>query len=77
MKIMRIEWIADDSVKASLPETVEFEDSDDLSKKEILFLLERKFGYRAKTFARDESYLSKQLPYDEIVALFGPPSGES
>ncbi len=37
MKIMRIEWIADDNVKATLPETVEFEDGDDLSKKEIFF----------------------------------------
>lgn len=77
MKIMRIEWIADDNVKATLPETVEFEDGDDLSKKEILFLLERKYGYRAKTFARDESASSKQLSPDEIAAMFGSPSDES
>ena len=77
MKIMKIEWIADDNVKATLPETVEFEDGDDLSKKEILFLLERKYGYRAKTFAREESDLSKQLSADEIAALFGPPSDGS
>lgn len=75
MKIMQIEWIADDRVKASLPEIVEFENGDSLSKKEILFLLERKYGYRAKTFARDESYVSKQLSPDELAALFGHPIG--
>ena len=69
MKIINIEWNAGDDEKNKLPETVEFENGDDLSKKEILFLLERKFGYSVKIFARDESW--KQLSPEELDAMFG------
>ena len=72
MKIINIEWDADDDIKKTLPETMEFENGDDLSKKEILFLLERKFGYSVNTFARDES--GWHLSPEELSALFGPPS---
>lgn len=74
MKIINIEWNAADDVKSTLPKTVEFENGDNLSKKEILFLLERKYGYSVKTFERYD-LLSKPLDVLELEALFGVKDG--